>query len=91
MRSRKSYRLTPAFFVPVLFLLFNAAPRGCLSVAETYGSTLYYIVEYCENFDASTVNPLGAAWFYMLGAVGVLAFVVIDTFTQFLNELTLLC
>ena len=91
-RIRLSTYLTPAFLIPVFFLLLNAASRGCLAVAETYGSTLYYTVVYGEQYDASTVNPLGAAWFYTaLGAVGVLVFVLMDAFTHFLNELTLLC
>ena len=92
LTSRTSYCLTPSFLIPCFFLLLNAASRGCLAVAETYGSTLYYSVEYGEGYDASAVNPLGAAWFYTaLGALGVVVFILMESFTHFLNELTLLC
>ena len=78
--------------IPVFFLLLNSVSRGCLAVAETYGSVLFYSVQYGPQYDPSTVSPLGAAWFYTaLGAVGVLVFVLMDSFTHFLNELTLLC
>ena len=92
MRARLSYYSTAAFLVPVFFLLLNAASRGCLAVAETYGATLHYSVEYGDHYNPATVSPLGAAWFYpALGVVGVLVFVLMDTFTHYLNELTLLC
>ena len=75
----------------ILFILLNATCRGCLAVAETYGSVLYYSAMFGVNYDTAAVSPAGAAWFYtILGGVGVVVFVLMDKFTHLIDELSLL-
>ena len=86
-----SWRSSP-LFTPLLFVCLNATCRGCLAVAETYGSILFYTTVYGRGYDPATVSPTGAAWFFtILGGVGVLVFVLLDRMTRYLTEPTLLC
>ena len=88
---RESWKAAP-LFTPVLFVCLNATCRGCLAVAETYGSSLYYTTQYGAGYNPSTVSTTSAAWFFTaLGGVGVVVFVLMDFFTRHLTDVTLLC
>jgi MFS family permease len=88
---RTSWRSSP-LFTPILFICLNATSRGCLAVAETYGSVLFYTTQYGVGYDPSAVSTTSAAWFFtILGGIGVVAFVLMHWFTQYLKEMTLLC
>ena len=66
---RASWRSSP-LFTPVLFVCLNATCRGCLAVAETYGSILFYTTSMapgktrppCPRRALRGSSPSWAAW-----------------------------
>ena len=85
-----SWRSSP-MFTPIFFICLNATSRGCLAVAETYGSILFYTAVHGPAYNPAEVSTTSAAWFYtILGGVGVVVFILMDTFTHLVNEITLL-